>query len=195
MLWALAVRWTSVTGGSDGLFGVPRPPLGLAPSVVIGIATPRSFFLFVLVCALLVFAGLLAVTRSPFGKSLASIRENDRRARAAGYVPFAFRWAVLVISGAVAGMAGVLTALFNGYANPGQLHWTTSALGLVAAVLGGSRSLVGPALGAALIILTQTGFASLSDRWELMLGLVFVVVVIFVPGGLIRLPRAVWRRR
>jgi branched-chain amino acid transport system permease protein len=195
MLWALALRWTSVTGGSDGLFGIPRPPLQLTPTIHVGIAAPRSFFLLVLICAVATFVVLLVVVRSPFGKSLAGIRENDRRARAAGYPPFVFRWAALVMAGAVAGIAGVLTALFNGYANPGQLHWTTSGLGLVAVVLGGSRSLLGPALGAALIILAQTEFSSISDRWELLLGAVFVLVVMFLPGGVIRLPQAFRRNR
>jgi branched-chain amino acid transport system permease protein len=190
MLWALALRWTSVTGGSDGLFGIPRPPLQLGQIAAVSIATPRSFFLLVLVCAAAIVAVLFALIRSPFGKSLVAIRENDRRARAAGYAPFAFRWAALVMSGAVAGLAGVLAALFNGYANPGQLHWTTSGLGLVAVILGGSRSLLGPILGASVIILTQTALSSLSDHWELLLGSMFVLVVLYLPGGVVRLPQA-----
>jgi branched-chain amino acid transport system permease protein len=189
MLWALAERWTSVTGGSDGLFGVSRPALpgGVGPALGPG----RNYYVFTLVLAVAAFVALRLVVASPFGRTLAGIRESEQRSRALGYAAFGHQWLTLVIAGAIAGLAGALATLFNGYANPEQLHWTTSGLVLVATILGGTRSLVGPALGAAFIVLMQTGISSLSERSGLVIGLSLVAVVLFLPGGLVGLARRV----
>ncbi len=187
MLWGLALQWTTVTGGSDGLFGIPRPVLpGLDPKTF---WRPQPFFFLVLTLALLTLLLLSAVVASPFGKTLEGVRENEHRMRALGCPTFRYRLAAFVLAGGLAGAAGVLFALYNGFANPGTLHWTTSGLVLIAAIAGGARSLAGPALGAVLVVVMQTALTSLSERWPLLIGSVFIAFVLFLPGGIASLVR------
>jgi len=187
MLWGLALQWRTVTGGSDGLFGIPRPRVpGLEPSIF---WRPQPFYALVLALTAITFALLAGVVSSPFGRTLEGIRENEHRMRALGCPTFRYRLAAFVIAGALAGVAGVLYALYTGFANPGMLHWTTSGLVLIAAIVGGMRSLLGPALGAFLIIVIQTALSSWSERWPLLIGAAFIAVVLFLPGGIASLVR------
>ncbi len=189
MLWGLAFQWTSVTGGSDGLFGIPRPVVPLLDRLHISLWRPQPFYVLVLVLTVVTYLLLAVVVASPFGRTLEGIRENEHRMRALGCPTFRYRLAAFVIAGALAGVAGVLSALYTGFANPGMLHWTTSGLVLVAAIVGGARSLLGPALGAFLIVVIQTALSSFSERWPLLIGTAFIAVVLFLPGGIASLVR------
>ena len=189
MLWGLAVNWTSLTRGTDGLIGIPRPTLPGADALGFTLYERGPFFIACLVIAVLVFLLLEALTRSPFGKTLEGIRENERRMRALGYPTFRYRLAVFVVGGAIAGVAGSLAAMSNGYATPDLLYWTGSGLVLVAVVVGGSRSLIGPVLGAFLVLVAQLGLSTFVDRWELLLGALFIAFVLFLPRGLVGLVR------
>ena len=189
MLWGLAVNWTSLTRGTDGLIGIPRPTLPGADALGFTLYERGPFFIACLVIAVLVFLLLEALTRSPFGKTLEGIRENERRMRALGYPTFRYRLAVFVVGGAIAGVAGSLAAMSNGYATPDLLYWTGSGLVLVAVVVGGSRSLIGPVLGAFLVLIAQLGLSTFVDRWELLLGALFIAFVLFLPRGLVGLVR------
>jgi len=189
MLWGLAVQWTAVTGGTDGLYGLPRPVVPGLDRLGISLGTPRPFYVLVLVLATASFLVLSAIVASPFGRTLAGIRENERRMRALGYPTFRYQLAAFVIAGALAGLAGSLAAAFNGFANPSQLYWTTSGLVLIAAVIGGAGSLVGPALGAVFLQVMQTAIPSIAPRWELLVGAVFISFVLFLPGGIVSLLR------
>ena len=189
MLWGLAVNWTSLTRGTDGLIGIPRPTLPGADALGFTLYERGPFFIVCLVIAVLVFLLLEALTRSPFGRTLEGIRENERRMRALGYPTFRYRLAVFVVAGAIAGVAGSLAAMSNGYATPDLLYWTGSGLVLVAVVVGGSRSLIGPVLGAFLVLVAQLGLSTFVDRWELLLGSFFIAFVLFLPRGLVGLVR------
>jgi len=189
MLWGLAVNWTSLTRGTDGLIGIPRPTLPGADALGFTLYERGPFFIVCLVIAVLVFLLLEALTRSPFGRTLEGIRENERRMRALGYPTFRYRLAVFVVAGAIAGVAGSLAAMSNGYATPDLLYWTGSGLVLVAGVVGGSRSLIGPVLGAFLVLVAQLGLSTFVDRWELLLGSLFIAFVLFLPRGLVGLVR------
>jgi len=189
MLWGLAVNWTSLTRGTDGLIGIPRPTLPGADALGFTLYERGPFFIVCLVIAVLVFLLLEALTRSPFGRTLEGIRENERRMRALGYPTFRYRLAVFVVAGAIAGVAGSLAAMSNGYATPDLLYWTGSGLVLVAVVVGGSRSLIGPVLGAFLVLVAQLGLSTFVDRWELLLGSLFIAFVLFLPRGLVGLVR------
>ncbi len=189
MLWGLAVQWTPVTGGTDGLFGIPRPALPPLDRLGISFSLPRPFYFLVLVLTVVSFLVLSMLIASPFGRTLEGIRENEGRMRALGCPTFRYRLAAFVIAGAMAGLAGSLAADFYGFANPSQLYWTTSGLVLIAAIVGGARSLVGPAVGAFFVLIMQTAIPSIFERWELLLGAVFIGFVLFLPGGIVGLVR------
>ncbi|GAC1511900.1 MAG: branched-chain amino acid ABC transporter permease [Candidatus Dormibacteraceae bacterium] len=190
MLWGLAVNWTSLTRGTDGLIGIPRPTLAGLDALNISLYDRGPFFVLCLALAVLVFLFLESLTRSPFGKALVGIRENDRRMRALGFPIFRYRLAAFVIAGALAGISGALAAMSNGFATPDLLYWTLSGLALIAIVVGGSRSLIGPVLGAFVVLFAQLGLSTYTDRWELVLGALFIAFVLFLPRGLMGLA---WR--
>lgn len=187
-------------GGSDGLIGVSRPSLdvletidqqlwqlaGVSPRV----AAVRHFYNLTLLAAVLVLALLALLVRSPFGRTLVGIRENEHRMRALGCPTFRYRLSAFVVAGAFAGLAGALATLFNGFANSSSLYWTNSGLVLIAAIVGGVGTLVGPALGAFIVLIVQDALSSYSQRWPLLLGAIFVAFVLFLPNGLVSLGRA-----
>ncbi len=200
MLWGYAYQAPrEVLGGSDGLIGVGRPPLDLVQNLDQGLwllaglsprgVAVRDFYNLTLVVAVVVLVILLLLVRSPFGRTLEGIRENEHRMRAFGVPTFRYRLAAFVVAGALAGLAGALATLFNGFANSGSLYWTNSGLVLIAAVVGGTRSLIGPALGAFLVLIVQDALSSFSQRWPLLLGAIFIGFVLFLPGGLAGLGR------
>ena len=190
MIWGLAVNWTALTRGTDGLIGIPRPTLPGLDLLGVTLYERGPFFLLTLAVAIAVFLLLEALTRSPFGRTLEGIRENEGRMRALGFPTFRYRLAVFVVAGAIAGAAGSLAAMANGYATPDLLYWTGSGLVLVAVVVGGTRSLVGPVLGAFLVLVAQLGLSTYLDRWELLLGGLFIAFVLFLPRGLAGIFRA-----
>jgi branched-chain amino acid transport system permease protein len=185
MLWGLALQWVPVTGGSDGLSGIQRPVVPGLDQFHISFWRPHAFYFLALAVALLVYALLAVVVASPFGRTLEGIRENEHRMRALGCPTGRYRLAAFVLAGGLAGVAGVLAALYNGNAGPGMLHWGLSGLVLIAVIAGGARSLFGPALGAILIVVMQTAFPSLS----ILIGVACIAVVLFLPGGIASLAR------
>jgi branched-chain amino acid transport system permease protein len=200
MLWGFAFQAPrEVLGGSDGLIGVRRPPLDLLEAVdeqlwTLAGASPRvvgvrHFYNLMLLAALLVLGFLVALVRSPFGRTLEGIRESEHRMQALGCPTFRYRLAAFVVAGGLAGLAGGLATLFQGFANAGSLYWTNSGLVLIAAIVGGTRSLLGPAVGAFLVLIVQDALSSYSERWQLLLGVLFIAVVLFLPGGLASLGR------
>ena len=189
MLWGLAVNWVSLTRGTDGLIGIPRPTLVGLDAFEISLYERGAFFIVCLIVAIVAFTLLQMLARSPFGKTLEGIRENERRMRALGVPTVRYRFAAFVIAAAVAGMAGALAAMSNGYATPDLLYWTVSGLALVAVVVGGARSLIGPVLGAFVVLFAQLGLSTYVERWELVLGAIFIAFVLFVPGGFVGLVR------
>jgi len=190
MLWGLAVNWRDFTRGDDGIIGVPRPTIfHLEDSLQVSFYERGAFLELVLALALVSLLSLWLITRSPFGRTLEGIRENEHRMRALGCPTFRYRLAAFVIAAALAGMAGALAVLFDGYATPDLLYWTGSGLVLVAVIVGGSRSLVGPALGAFFVVLSRIGLSGYTERWELLVGAAFIAVVLFLPGGIVGLAR------
>ncbi len=189
MLWGLAVNWISLTRGTDGLIGIPRPTLIGLDALNVTLYERGPFLLMVLAVAALCFLLLEGLVRSPFGRTLEGVRENERRMRALGFPTYRYRLAAFVIGAAIAGVAGALAAMANGYATPDLLYWTTSGLVLIAVVVGGARSLVGPILGAFLVLVAQLGLSTYLPRWELALGAIFIAFVLFLPRGLASLAR------
>jgi branched-chain amino acid transport system permease protein len=185
VFYFIAFRWNALTGGDDGLRGFSRQPIDFAFFKLDILNDLTAFYYFVLVC----FAGALAIMafllRSPFGRTLLAIRENERRARFLGIPVEQHIWLSFVISCAFMSMAGTLYALLNNFADPKGLHYTQSGDFVIMAVLGGMRSFWGPLLGAAVFVVLQDYLSSVTTNWQSLIGLMFVVVVLFFPRGLL----------
>jgi branched-chain amino acid transport system permease protein len=179
MAYAVAHQWAGLTGGTNGLSGIPRPVL---PGIDLSGTTP--FYYLVLVLVGLAAAALARITGSPFGAALAGVRENDARMRAMGYDTFRLKFAAFVIAGAAAAVSGTLYAYYNGFVSPDALYWTTSGQVLVMVLLGGAGTLAGPAAGAAAVLLLQNVAGSYTERWTLIVGAAFIAVVLAAPRGL-----------
>lgn len=188
MLFSIAIRWSGVTGGSDGLSGVPRPSIGLGPIEYVFNSRP-SFYFLALIFFILSWWLLNRIVNSPFGWTLRGIRENEQRMRALGYNTFRFKMAAFVISGAFAGVAGMLLVQFFRHAAPDNLYWTMSGQVLIMLIVGGAGTLSGPILGAALIRLLPNFASTYTERWETLLGVVFISFVLFAPKGILGLLR------
>ncbi|HKZ06008.1 MAG TPA: branched-chain amino acid ABC transporter permease [Methylomirabilota bacterium] len=167
-------------GAEDGLVGVPRPDvLGLS------IGTLGRFHAYLLVIVALLALFLWRVTRSPFGHVLRGIHENEARMQALGYPVSRYKLAAFVLAGTVAGIAGALYTQFQGSVSPDAFLWTTSGQALLMVIIGGTGTLGGAFLGAAAFILLQSIVSSYTERWMLILGLTFVLLVLFAPGGIV----------
>ena len=185
----LADRWEGVTGGTNGLAGIPAITLypGGAPVRLAGVLY-WYVFAAVLACAAL----LWVVAGSAFGRSLRGIRDNEERMRSLGYRTFLPKFAVFVIAGAAAGAAGSLWVAQARFVSPADLGFEVSAMALLAVVIGGRGSLWGAALGAGVVVLVRDELSpTLGGRGPLVLGLVFVAAVYLLPRGFAgtRLPR------
>lgn len=181
----VAVSWESVTGGSNGLYGIPAPEFGGAVVTNVGV-----LHWYVLVAFGVGFAALAAVAASPFGAALRGIHDNEPRMRALGYPTALYKYAVFVVAGTVAGLAGGLLATQQRLVTPDDLGFTTAALALLAVIIGGSGSLWGACLGAALVVYVRDALGpTLDGHGPLVLGAVFIVVVYLMPRGIAGLVR------
>ena len=190
----LADRWEGITGGSNGLAGIPAITLlpGGSPVRLAGV-----LYWYALGAALLGIAALVMVSRSPFGRTLRGVRDNEERMRSLGYATVRPKYAVFCIAGAAAGAAGSLWVAQARFVSPADLSFEISAMALLAVVLGGRGSLWGAAFGAALVVLVRDELSpQLGGRGPLVLGLVFIVAVYLLPRGFagLRLPRPARRR-
>jgi branched-chain amino acid transport system permease protein len=181
VVWGVAFRWVSMTKGDNGIAGVPRPELGLPWSL----GQPLPFFYFALVAAVVAWALLGLLVRSPFGMSLQGIRESESRMRALGYDVWLHKYLAFVISGAFAGVAGVLWAWYNGFVSPVDVQLVTSVETLLMVALGGPGTLAGPALGAATIVFLKNFVSVYTKRWLLILGAVYIGVILWAPRGVL----------
>jgi branched-chain amino acid transport system permease protein len=182
MLFSLAIKWSDVTGGSDGL-PVERPYLGIG-DLTIRFGADANFYYLTLVLFVSTWWFLTRLVNSPFGHTLKGIHENEARMRALGYHTWHFKMSAFVIAGLLAGLAGMLLASFNRHANPETLYWTVSGQAIVMVLIGGAGSLIGPILGAALVHLLPSYASSYTERWQSILGLVFIAFVLFAPRGI-----------
>ena len=189
------------TGGSDGLFGVSGVygiagvgldlssfEVALGPLVVDGGVVQYYFVLVMVVGSYLLARQLI---RAPFGSVLQAIRESEERASFVGYDVTVYKRRAFVVSGGLAGLAGGLFATNNGYVAPTFLNWINSGEVIVMAVLGGMGTLYGPMLGAGVFVASEDILSSYVEQWRLVIGVLFVLFVLFVPRGLVSLPRTV----
>jgi len=191
VFYFIAYRWNAVTGGDDGLSGWRRQPVDLGFVRIDLLGSDNALYywcLFWFAVAVLIMAALL---RSPFGRTLLAIRENERRARFLGIPIDRHIWLSWVISCLFVSLAGTLYALLNSFADPHDLRWDQSGDFVIMAVLGGMRSFWGPLIGAAVYVVLQDYISSQTENWMSFIGLFFVLVVLFFPRGVM----GVLRRR
>jgi branched-chain amino acid transport system permease protein len=185
VFYYIAFQWSSVTGGDDGLRGFSRQPLDFGAFKIDILSNVDNFYYFVLFCFALAVAAMGFILRSPFGRTMLAIRENERRARFLGIPIERHIWIVFTLSCFFMGLAGALYALLNNFADPKGLHYSQSGDFVMMAVMGGMRSFWGPLLGAAVFVVLQDYLSSVTVNWMSFVGLLFVLVVLFFPRGLL----------
>jgi branched-chain amino acid transport system permease protein len=173
-------------GAEDGIVGVPRPRV-----LGVEVAHPANFHFYLLAVVGLAALFLWAVVRSPFGHVLRGIHDNEARMQAVGYAVSRYKLLAFVLAGIVAGVAGALYTQLVGSITPDAFLWTTSGEALLMVIIGGTGTLGGAVLGAAAFILLQSLVSSYTERWMLILGLTFILFVLFAPGGLVGAVRGV----
>jgi branched-chain amino acid transport system permease protein len=184
LLYFIAFHLADVTGGDDGLRGIPQLPLGLF-GLSLSLKSPLAFYYFALAWAALAVAGLRRVLDSPFGAVLAAIRENADRATACGYNVSRVKLVAFVLSALITGLAGALDALRLNVVPVEALYWSTSGQVVIMTLLGGAGTFFGPFVGAGTyLVLGDRLSLVLTDSWPLVIGAVFVVFVLFLPKGI-----------
>jgi branched-chain amino acid transport system permease protein len=180
LFYFVAYQWTSVTGGEDGMPGVPRPAM-----FGIDFKDPLNYYFFVSAIFLVFMSLMKRIIESPLGKILVAIRENEVRADAVGYNVPGFKLLAFVIGGAFSGVAGVLYAMLFGIVPLEAISFVTSGNVVFATLIGGSGSLYGPVIGSFVFIWLSESVSTLWARWPLLLGVAFIVVVLFFRGGVV----------
>ena len=181
----IAYSWNDLTGGYDGLRGFQREPLhlGFTTIDIVNNGTAFYYFLLFVFAVAVALQGLLLA--SPFGRTLMAIRENERRARFLGIPIERHIWLSFSISCCFTALAGSLYALLNNFADPMALHYSLSGEIVIMTVMGGMRAFWGPLLGAAVFVVLQDYISSMTVNWMSFIGLIFVLVVLFFPRGLL----------
>jgi branched-chain amino acid transport system permease protein len=185
VFYYIAFQWSSLTGGDDGLRGFSRQPLDFGAFSIDILGNDNAFYYFVLFFFALVTAVMALILRSPFGRTMLAIRENERRARFLGIAVERHIWIAFTLSCFFVGIAGALYALTNNFADPRGLHYSQSGDFVMMAVMGGMRTFWGPLLGAVVFVVLQDYLSSLTVNWMFFIGLLFVLVVLFFPRGLL----------
>jgi branched-chain amino acid transport system permease protein len=183
VLWGLAFRWVSMTGGDNGISGIPRPDIGLPVSL----NDPLTFYYLILVFFLASLILMAVFVRSPFGHSLKGIRESESRMRVLGYHTWLHRYLSYIMAAAFGSIAGILWAYYNGFVSPYDMDLTASIEIILMVILGGPGTLVGPALGAGIIVFLKNFISAYTQRWLLILGTIYILTILYAPKGLVNL--------
>jgi branched-chain amino acid transport system permease protein len=185
VFYYIAFQWSSLTGGDDGLRGFSRQPLDFGFFQIDILSNTNYFYYFVLACFALAVAAMGIILRSPFGRGMIAIRENERRARFLGIPIERHIWIAFTLSCFFIALAGGLYALVNNFADPKGLHYSQSGDFVMMAVMGGMRTFWGPLLGAVVFVVLQDYLSSVTINWMSFVGMLFVLVVLFFPRGLL----------
>jgi len=180
VLWGLAYRMSDVTNGDNGVTGLTRPmPFGIP------LDSAPSFYWFVLVVASMAFVMMTIFVSSAFGSALKGVRDQPRRMAALGFHPWMIRWITFIYAGFWGGVSGLLYVYYHKYIHPTSLSITSSAEALLGVIAGGSGTISGPVVGAALVLLLKNYASAYIERWNMLLGLVFLFIVMVMPTGIV----------
>jgi branched-chain amino acid transport system permease protein len=187
--WGIAYRWISLTGGDNGISIAARPaPFGIS------LAGATPFFYATLIVFLAVQGAVAVFTRSPLGVSLRGTRDQPRRMTALGFNVWLIRFIAFVLSGLVSGIAGLLSLYQTKFVSPHVLSLGASAEALLMVISGGTATLLGPVVGAAIVVAMKYIVSAYVERWNLVLGAIFVAIVLFMPEGLVPGSVRLWRK-
>ena len=187
-VWGLAYRWNSLTGGDNGINLTARPNFGL------DLGNEVTFFYLVFAFFAVSMILMYVLVRSPFGRSLTGIRERELRMQILGYNTWLHKYIAFIIAGGFGGLAGVLWAHTNGHVSPETLVLTTSVDSLLMVVLGGAGTLVGAAIGSAIVFGLREYLSTLVPWWQYVLGGVYVLTILYLPMGLMGIPSRLRQR-
>src|SRR5437867_10763730 len=188
IVWGVAYRWISITNGDNGIAIRGRPsPLGLS------LTSPAGFYWATLVVFLLAVATMAVFVASPFGASVRGTRDQPRRMNALGYHVWMIRFLAFLFSGFWSGVAGLLYLYYNQFVSPQVVALTASAEALLMVISGGTATLLGPIVGAALVVVMKNVASAYIERWNFVLGGIFVLIVVFMPDGLVPGMQRLWR--
>lgn len=193
LFYIVTVTAYEVTGGVDGMIGIPRPEFFPGSGEISWLSLSSSTGLYYL-CLVVFLIGLGLIHRlrnSPLGAAFEGIRENEERMRSVGYPVGTYKLIGFVIAGTLAGVAGALSAVQLGFAGPTTFFWSTSGEVILAVVIGGASTLFGPVIGSVLFLSLFRFIGQYTEHWRLFVGIVFVLIVMFAPGGL----GGLWRQR
>lgn len=180
IVWGVAYRWISLTNGDNGVTITGRPsPFGLV------LTTPRGFYWGTLVVFLLALASMAIFVASPLGAAVRGTRDQPRRMNALGYHVWMIRFVAFLFSGFWTGVAGLLYLYYNQFVSPQAVALTASAEALLMVISGGTGTLLGPIVGAGLVVIIKNVASAYIERWNFVLGAIFVVIVVFMPDGLV----------
>lgn len=180
VLWGLAYRMSDVTNGDNGVAGLTRPmPFGIS------LDSPASFYWFVLAVTSMAFLMMTIFVSSAFGSALKGVRDQPRRMAALGFHPWMIRWITFIYAGFWGGVSGLLYVYYHKYIHPTSLSTTSSAEALLGVIAGGSGTISGPVVGAALVLLLKNYASAYLERWNMLLGLVFLFIVLVMPTGIV----------
>ena len=179
-IWGVAFRWSSVTGGDNGIAGVPRPKVFGA-----SLAEPISFYIAISVLFLIAMFAMSAFTRSGLGVSLQGVRDQPRRMAILGHNVWLVKWITFVIAGFWGAVSGIAFIAYHGYIHPQSLALTNSAEVLLMVIAGGAGTLFGPVVGAIVVVVLKMIVSAYIVRWVTLLGITFIVIVMFLPEGLV----------
>lgn len=193
ILWGIAYRWASVTNGDNGISVASRPmPFGAS------LASAGSFYWATLATFLVALASMAVYVHSPLGASLRGTRDQPRRMDAIGYNVWLIRLLAFLFSGFWTGVAGLLFMYYNQFVSPQAASLQMSAEALLMVIAGGTATLLGPIAGAAIVVVMKSVVSAYVERWSMVLGIIFVLIVSFMPDGLVpgiaRMSRQAWRR-
>ena len=174
LLWAIVFRWYDLTGGDDGIHGVPIPD---------AIGTINSSYYFVLLVLAACVSVMYLIYRSPFGKTLQAIRDNPERCEAVGIHVRRHQLMAIVIATFFAGIAGVLFVVVEGSVFPDLLFWVLSLEVFIMCLLGGWFTFAGPIVGAAITVALRTFVGTYTEYWTLILGVILILLIFFLPEG------------
>jgi branched-chain amino acid transport system permease protein len=186
IVWGICLRWTQVTGGENGMRGDVRPEW---------LVSHRAFYWAVLAAASLVSYAMWRFVRSPFGLTLLGIRDSESRMRSLGYNVSVHLFVGFAVSGFFAGIAGALYAMFNNFVSPSTVALAQSVEGVLMMIAGGVGTLFGGFVGAAAIIALENVVSAYTERWQMVLGITFILIMIFTPEGIIGTLRAMLKRK
>jgi branched-chain amino acid transport system permease protein len=180
VLWGIAFKWRSITRGDDGIPGIGRPEIGMG----IDLKPDFYFYYFTFAIFLIVLVVLFILFNSPFGHTLRGIRESESRMKALGYNVWLYKYLGFIFAGVFAGISGVLWVYYSGFVNPSYFGVDLSVKALLMLILGGSGSLFGPSIGAGIIVLLENLVSGFTERWSLVLGIVYVTVIMLFSEGI-----------